>query len=67
MKCGRLQKGDAPIHWAPSLPIAVIPRMSPTSSGRMKTASTWQPVPAPTVVPAGTPATEELWGHPEQK
>ena len=59
-------KGSIPIHWAPSLPMAVTPIPSPTRSGSISRIIPWQPVPAPTRAPSGT-LVPQLWGQPEQK
>ena len=64
-RCWRSTNGAMPIHWAPSLPIAVSPTMSPTRSGSISATIAWQPMPPPTSVPSGT-RVDRLCGHPLQ-
>ena len=64
--CSVSTNGLIPIQWAPSLPIAVMPNVSPTVAGSMSRLMPWQPVPAPTRVPSGT-LVPQLCGQPEQK
>ena len=61
----RSTNGAMPIHWAPSLPIAVSPAMSPTRSGSIRATMAWHPMPPPTRVPSGT-RVERLCGQPLQ-
>ena len=61
----RSTNGSMPIHWAPSLPIAVSPAMSPTRSGSIRAIIAWHPMPPPTSVPSGT-RVDRLCGQPLQ-
>ena len=66
-RCLRVRRnGSIPIHCAPSPPIWVSPVTSPTASGSIISTSAWQPMPPPTIEPAGA-LVELLCGQPEQK